>query len=410
MPAVAEAIGEMVNPTAAPARRSGGRTGLKVLFVARNIPVPGIDENDIILRVARRLVERGMSVEVVFPVEWLPLPRFLLRGRARVLAALPDQFDVGGIRIVLWRYLRLPSESLSFLLAGSRLGGGQWSFEPDVVHAHYVLPDGEIARNIAARSGKPFVVTARQGDWQKLSGRDPGAPLRRVADRVLGQAAAVFSPARVVADRFATWGAHMGVLPHGVDPAPAGVGVEPATGPLVVSVAARLNPGKRVDWVVRAVSDLAPTRAIELRIMGGGPEEVALRALAARLGVNARFTGQVPKERVLRSLEESHIFALPSVSETFGVAYLEGAVAGCAVIGTRGTGIDGLFVNGEEMFFQDGSYEDFLRCLRELVENDVKRVSIARRGRERVMREYLWEFVLGRYEEVYRRALRGVAS
>jgi glycosyltransferase involved in cell wall biosynthesis len=374
---------------------------MNVLFVARNIPVPGIEENDIILEVARRLVTRGMKVEVVFPAEWLPVPRFLLRGRAKALASLPDRFEMRGIPVVTWRYLRLPTERWSYLLARFRLGGGNWSFAPDVIHAHYALPDGEIARTIAGKTGKRYLVTARQGDWRKLSQLPEGGALRRMALRVLRGAAGVFSPSKVVADRFAEWGIDMQVLPHGVEPSPVGVGIDPVAGPIVVAVAARLSAGKQVDWVIRAVAELSGVRPIELRVMGGGPEEAALRALARELGVNAKFTGQVPKAQVLRNLRESHIFALPSVSETFGLAYVEAAMSGCAVIATRGTGVDELFADPEEMRFQNGRYEHFVKCLRSLVEDDAARVSMAWRGHERVLRDYLWDAVLRRYEAVY---------
>ena len=193
----------------------------------------------------------------------------------------------------------------------------------------------------------------------------------------------------------------MQVLPHGVEALPAGIGIEPCEGPLVVSVAASLYPGKQVDWVVKAVAALKQTRSLELRIMGGGEEEARLKSLLALLRVNARFMGHVPRTVVLENLRQSHIFALPSASETFGLVYLEAAVSGCAVIATRGTGVDGLFVDGKEMRFQSGNYEDFLACLRGLIEEDTKRISLARHGRERVLKDYLWDTVLSRYEETY---------
>ena len=383
---------------------------MRVLFVARNIPVPGIEENDIILVVARHLIDRGTQVEIVFPVEWLPVPRCVLSPRAKALAALPNRFGVQGVPVTVWRYLRFPGRRLSYLLAGFRLGGGRWSLDPDVVHAHYVLPDGEIARRIAARLQRPYLITARKGDWNKLGDLPPRAPLRRFAVRVLRCAAAVLSPARIVADRFSRWGIDMRVLPHGVEATQAGVGLEACLGPLVISVAAKLDPGKQVDWVVLAVAALGRSRPIELRIMGAGPEEESLRRLVLRLGVKARFFGQIPREVVLENLRESHIFALPSVSETFGLAYLEAAVAGCAVIATRGTGVDGLFVDRSEMRFQSGCYEDFEACLKELIEDEAARISLARRGRERVLNDYLLEAVVDKYERVYESVLAGHAK
>ncbi|GAA4659494.1 glycosyltransferase family 4 protein [Kineococcus glutinatus] len=69
----------------------------------------------------------------------------------------------------------------------------------------------------------------------------------------------------------------------------------------VLLAAGRLHPQKRVDRAVRCLHALAltaPGLDPHLLVVGGGPQEGPLRALAARLGVarRVRFTGPVARE------------------------------------------------------------------------------------------------------------------
>lgn len=66
----------------------------------------------------------------------------------------------------------------------------------------------------------------------------------------------------------------------------------PSPEPLVLGVALRLTPRKKVDLLLRAVASLNATGvAARAIVVGDGPELPALRDLAAELGVEVDFTG-----------------------------------------------------------------------------------------------------------------------
>ena len=73
-------------------------------------------------------------------------------------------------------------------------------------------------------------------------------------------------------------------------------------------------------------------------VIGDGPEREPLRRLAAELGVADRveLTGQLPHARALARARRCALFAMPSVDEAFGVAYVEAMAGGLPAIGARG--------------------------------------------------------------------------
>jgi glycosyltransferase involved in cell wall biosynthesis len=86
----------------------------------------------------------------------------------------------------------------------------------------------------------------------------------------------------------------------------------------------RLIGHKRLDLVVQAFSRLA----LPLLVVGEGPEENRLRALASS---NVMFLGWQPQERLARLLGQAKAF-VHAGEEDFGIAIAEAQAAGCPVI------------------------------------------------------------------------------
>lgn len=105
----------------------------------------------------------------------------------------------------------------------------------------------------------------------------------------------------------------------------------------------RLVSDKGCDLVIATVAALAAQGLpADLTIIGGGPEEPALRAQAERLGVVDRITwlGAQPPERVAAELARHHVLVTPSRwAEPFGVVPLEALACGCVPVVTSGGGM-----------------------------------------------------------------------
>ena len=369
---------------------------MRVLFVARNIPVPGHRENDIVLQLAKQLNIRGRRVAILFPAEWLPIPQLWLSGILRAISRLERSFVVDGIDIRVLKYVRLPFLSISYLFSGFF-----WLKEEsealEFVHAHYVMPDGWIGMRVSKRSGCPLAVTVRQGDMVKFESMPNWAPVKAMYRHVLSKADVVFSPSHSIVKQLHSLGFSAELMPHGVDDAEQ---VERRTvrqGVVRVLVAASLIPSKRVDWVVRALSEYRGENSVELVVLGEGECLSELKELALRHALDAKFLGHVCRKTVFREMQQADVFALPSVRETFGLVYLEAALRECAVLAIKGTGVDGCFEHGTEIVFSTGDFDSYRDDLWSLIDDGDKRELLAKNARLRARRDYLWSVVIDNY-------------
>lgn len=114
----------------------------------------------------------------------------------------------------------------------------------------------------------------------------------------------------------------------------------PAGPPLIY--AGRLMQEKRVDLLLRALALLPesiPSVALRskplLTVIGDGPEEASLHALADELGISdvVRFLGRLPEvEDVWHHLGSARVALQPSEREGFGIFALEAMAVGLPVV------------------------------------------------------------------------------
>jgi glycosyltransferase involved in cell wall biosynthesis len=105
----------------------------------------------------------------------------------------------------------------------------------------------------------------------------------------------------------------------------------------------RLNWEKGVDLLLHAFARvLVRHRGARLRILGGGPRQPALEALAERLGVAkaVSFEGRVPFGQVDAALREAWALVAPSIwPEPLGLTAIEAITRGVPAIVSAGGGL-----------------------------------------------------------------------
>ena len=97
----------------------------------------------------------------------------------------------------------------------------------------------------------------------------------------------------------------------------------------------RLIPEKHFDMLIQAVANI-PSLSLRLKIIGNGSEKNRLQKLISKLHIEdkVQLLGHKSKQEIVKLLQESDIFILPSQSETFGVAYIEALACGLPIIAT----------------------------------------------------------------------------
>jgi glycosyltransferase involved in cell wall biosynthesis len=182
---------------------------------------------------------------------------------------------------------------------------------------------------------------------------------------------------------------------------------------LVVGYVGRMTSPKGVGRLIRAMQIVwQADPGIRLLLAGAGLETAAARqdevaqALAAltpaersRVTIIGKFS-ESEKATIFDALD---VFAMPSMAESFGIAYLEAWMRKKAVIGCRipssecviDDGVDGLLVRPEE---SNELAAAILRLGRDRRERD----RMGEAGHAKTVGHFTWEHVTDRIEQVYR--------
>ncbi|MFZ6992297.1 glycosyltransferase [Curtobacterium sp. RRHDQ66] len=280
------------------------------------------------------------------------------------------------------------------------------SFRPDVIHAHWAIPQALIAT--LAAPGIPLVVTTHGGDVYALR----AAPLVRLKRWVLGRAAHVTTVNGEMRDRLTGWGvptARSSVVPMGVDLAPAEAARqrgERRSGRVVA--VGRLVEKKGFGNLIEALRGIEDV-PWELVVIGDGPYRERLERQAT--GLQVTFLGQRGKTEVLDALASATVVALPSVPAANGdqeglpVTLLEAAAVGAAIVASDLPGIrDVVETDVSGLLVAPGDVPALRSALRTVLTDDAARARF-QDGAAAAAQAFSGDRIGERYRAVIRAAL-----
>jgi phosphatidylinositol alpha-1,6-mannosyltransferase len=183
--------------------------------------------------------------------------------------------------------------------------------------------------------------------------------------------------------------------------------------PVVVCVS-RLVPRKGQDVLIRAMPSIR-RRVPEatLVIVGGGPYEAKLRALADRApSGSVRFAGEVGERDLPRYYAVGDVFAMPCRTraaglevEGWGNVFVEAAACGRPVVVGDSGGARETLVDGETGLLVDGrSVEEVAAAVATLLAEPTLAAKMGDAGRDRVLRSHTWPAIAGRLADWMRQA------
>ena len=264
-------------------------------------------------------------------------------------------------------------------------------FHPDVVHAHWWMPGGWIA----SRIGLPYLVTCHGTDVRLLE-----SPLwRRLAAPVFHRASTITAAsdflARDIVRFFPRTAEKVTVTPMPMDLEmfERGARAEKASPPRVL-FAGNLIASKGVDVLIEAFAILRFGGVpCQLRIVGGGPEESRLRALATAraLGDSITWSPFVSQHELPQEFGAATVTALVSrgQSEGLGLVLAEALMAGSAIVGTAAGGIPEVVINEQTgLIAKDGDPSDLARQIDRLLTDPELRERTIANGRTRVRAQH----------------------
>lgn len=280
-------------------------------------------------------------------------------------------------------------------------------FNPHVVHAHWWVPGGWIA----SRLGRPLIITCHGTDVRLLE----KSYWRRIAAPVMRSAAVITTVSKFlgrdlrrlmpeVADRIVVT-----PMPIDIDRFARGAGTPKASPPRVL-FAGNLIASKGVDVLIDAIAIVRERGvACGLKIIGAGPEEPRLRALAAErlLGDVITWSPFISQRELPAELGAATVTVLASrgQAEGLGLVLAEALLAGSAVVGTAAGGIPEVVIDDQTgLIAKDGDAADLARQIERLVAKWELRERTVAAGRARVRAQHAplaaTERVIRLYEEV----------
>jgi glycosyltransferase involved in cell wall biosynthesis len=297
-----------------------------------------------------------------------------------------------------WRWLLVPLFVLAQTFA---IRAAIRRFGPDLIHAHWLLPQAVAASFVAG--ALPLACTCHGTDIFGFNGRLAVRLKRRAALACAG--IAVVSRGLAAAFRTRLPDAPVPhVQPMGVDlrarfvPQP-GVMREPRR----LLYVGRLIEFKGVEVLLRAMPRvLARHPGLALDIAGDGHLRAELTALSEQLGLASmvHFLGPVKQQQLPALYSRATACVVPSVrtaqghEEALGLVMVEALGCACPVVGSDLPGMQDVLTHDETaLVFAAGDPDALADALLRLLDDPALGQRLAERGRAQVLAGFDWEVV-----------------
>ncbi len=179
--------------------------------------------------------------------------------------------------------------------------------------------------------------------------------------------------------------------------------------PFTVGYVGRLVEEKGVHLLIRAMAGI--DGEWELFILGTGPKRRELERLSQDLGIaqRTRFFQFLPSSQLPNFYRKLDLLVLPSITkpnwkEQFGRVLVEAMACGVPVVGSTCGEIPNV-IGDAGFVFPEGDTEALRESILKLIADEELRLSLAEKGRERVLKRFTQKAIASQTFEVYRRVL-----
>lgn len=310
-----------------------------------------------------------------------------------------------------WKFLLLPTFVLSQIWMAWRLTR---KGRVDVIHAHWLLPQGLVAALLRVLPGRrtPFVVTSHGADLHVLRGRMMDIMKRFVLRRA--ESATVVSMAmRETLTAVCPNPGPVFVQPMGVD-----MLAKFVPDPTVIRstreilFVGRLVEKKGVRHLIAAMPAIVASHPnARLTIAGFGPEESMLRRKVAELRLEARvkLIGAVPQSKLPALYQRAAVLVAPFVrapsgdQEGLGLVLIEAIGCGCPVIAGDVPAVADVPVERIAV-----TSDSIAAAVRRVLDAPDESVEAAMKSRSYCLEKFEWDHVAAAYSRILGSALTSV--
>lgn len=276
----------------------------------------------------------------------------------------------------------------------------------DIIHAHFIFPDGILAYIVSSFTGIPYLITSHGSD---VPGYNPDRfvllhrMFKPLWERVVRRASRIVCITRFLEKlvKQAMPEAKTVIIPNGFFPGRFRTGKPKHDRILIVS---RMFKRKGIQHFLKAVEGLSLD--YEIHIVGDGPYLADLKQQAESSATRVMFHGFLKNSsrQFADLMETSKIFVFPSESENFPIVLLEAMDAGLGIVTTKGTGCEEV-VGDTALLTAPGDVDGLRNALVGYMEDPLLCAQFGQRARKRLDENFSWPVVAGKYVKLYKKVI-----
>jgi glycosyltransferase involved in cell wall biosynthesis len=408
---------------------------MKIGVLTHNYPrFSGDFSGPFVEQLCQELVHQGEDVHVIAPYDAAYTPETLAQPQPRLhlyrYAWSDEAHQLGymrtmqaDIRMKANAYLLSPPMFLAGIRATMRVARAQ---KLDVLHAHWVLPNGFIAAVASKRLDVPLAVSIPGSD-ALVAAQNP--MFRQMARFAFSQASLITANSRelrqVAVDDLGADPERFDLIIYGVAPdklqpdEDAGRALRQRLGipadAFVTLAVGRMVYKKGFDVLLRALALLPEEgRPVHAVFIGDGDLWELWQELGQNLGLrNVHWAGRVPNDEMAAWYNMADVLVMPSVTrpvDGLNVCVLDAMACGKPVIGSDCAGNDLVIEEGVNGFIvPEGDAEALARALTRLRTDPARARRMGEASRRMIDQAYGWPHLARRYREHFQRMMEARA-
>lgn len=278
----------------------------------------------------------------------------------------------------------------------------------DIIHAHWIIPQGLVARFVSFITRRPYLVSAHGGDIFTLDkGFKRALGIISLSKKTVITANSKSTKTQI--QRVLNWKKTIPLIPMGTELhrftpqnySKAWRNNFPENAFLIGNIG-RQVPKKGLSHLIQAFQEIVNKYPQSHLVLGGdGPENEDLRELVDKLAIpNVHFLGLIPSEELPKIMASFDLFVLPSVrlasgdTEGLGVVLIEAMASNVPVIGSNVGGITDLIKSEQTgLLTKPGNSNSLTKAIDELINDPEKRKQLADSGYKLVLEIYGYETI-----------------
>ena len=330
---------------------------MKVLVISHMYPsifneVTGIFVHEQV----KALVAKGIEVQVISPVPWVPFPINYLSAKWKSYSIIPDRTVYEGINIWYPHYLTFP-RSWFFASLGQRMYLGirelvtkiYRDFQFDLIHAHALIPDGFAGILVRKKIGIPLIVTIHGSDLLIYPYRNKLIFSHSL--KVLKKASRFITVSYQLKNKcyneFNVSEEKIKVIPNGYDHKTFNFKPKKkANDQLVILFVGNIIKAKGIFDLLNAIVIIRKLnqnmyKRIFWVIVGQGDDMVEFKKCSRDFNIDnaIKIIGQVPHKKISEYMKNADFIILPSWTEGLPTVLVEAMACGLPVIASKVGGI-----------------------------------------------------------------------